>query len=181
MFLQTLRQSIGYFTNSLRRGRTCPKTWTSLTDVEQLLIFADIDTQDTFGAYNKMRKQLKELCPRAQFTSILFVEKDTLTNFTGISDYEKEFISADSFSFFFKIEDADIASKFNVDYDLTINLCDAYHPYLDFLFPCVGAGLKVGRSGVRDAHLNFMISHGGTTADLCHDIVEHLKMFFAKP
>lgn len=178
MILKSLRYKIGYISNGLQRAADCSKTWKKLSEVSSIIVFANIDSPESIDAFNHLRKQMKQTCQNAKLASILFVEKEKLTDFTAISDYDKEYISKETFGFFFKLKDNDLVERISTAYDLAINLCEAQNNYLDFLFPCVKSAVKVGRSGIRDEQLNFMIDSTSSPRELGNNIVENLKMMF---
>ncbi len=179
MFLQKIRLSIGNMLNNLKNVQPCSLSSVKLPDVKNILIFANIESQNDFDTFNAFRKNLLKLCPQAKIHALLFVDKESHQEFAGISDYDKQFFSTDDFSLFMKIQNMDIIETLKNQYNLAVNICIRPQIYIDYLFHYVRANLYVGQANEKIKNLNFMINaQAPTTEALCQNIENNLKMFF---
>ncbi len=179
MFLYKIRRCIGNMLNELSKVSATTLPNRKLAAVEKTLVFAGIDSNDTLMSFNWLRKELQRLCPSTKVKAILFIDSEKRAEIDGISDYEKEFLTDEDFSFFFKIKN-DAACKLLADqYDIAVNMCCEEHVYIDYLYQFARANIRVGLQNGVNKNLNFIINSSSLSTDqLCRHITQNLQMFF---
>ncbi len=179
MILRRIRQKIGDILNGHSKKRSPRSHWNKLEAVKSVVIFSDLDSPRSTDVFNSFRKEIKQLCPKAEVTALLFVEESAKDVVSGISQGDRIYTNEKEFSVFFKFKNEDVINSLSKEYDLAINITNRQHIYLDYLFRYVLSSVKVGGQGADSENFNLIInSQKQTSEDFCKDISQSLKMIF---
>ena len=156
LFCEKLRTKIGHYLNGLKKVEKTTLESVKPSEVKSLLILSDISMPNTLQGINLLKKAFKEMCPKINFTAINFNSKQLERSETLISDTNKEYISEEDFSFFFKINNETVKEYLSREYDIIVLLTTQKQLYIDFLFKYTRGVLLIGKKNISE-QLNFIV------------------------
>lgn len=180
VFCKNIRIKIGHYLNGLNQKKDTSSGNKKPSDVKSMLIISDISMSNTQQGIKQLKKGIKEICPNVEFTAIHFNSViNRIDGETLISDTNREYISEEDFSFFFKIKNTTIQDYLDRNYDIIVLLIIEPQLYINFLLEYSRGSLIVGKNGVSEK-LNFIINTQTTDVKtLAETIINTYKMIFA--
>ena len=156
LFCENIRIKIGHYLNGLNKIKETTIENRTPSEVKSILILSDVAIPNSQQGISVLKKGLKEMCPKTDFTIIQFNSKKNGEGETMISDTNKEFVSEEDFSFFFKIKNQTVKNYLANQYDIVVLLTTTKQLYVDFMMKYTRGNLLIGKRDLSDK-LNFIV------------------------
>lgn len=155
------------------------RRWTTLDTVNDIIIINDISTQEHQSACNELRNSLKTVCPKATIYQVSFYDKKSQNANNLISADNIEYITVDTLSPLYKINNKMLLKLLNKEYDLAIILPNE-QKLLKYLAGHITAPVRLSDSSTNN-NTNLIISSNNLRPqETSKEIIKYLKMLFNK-